>query len=235
VACATSARPRVAECARGGSLPCRDEILHGAQISLLAAPRCSWMTGQPSRPIAAESIAQLSKGVWLSESTETSADPSPTRPKKTHKTSQLNRQQSPIGGEKLRPVDMPWHGEPVFNSRARKVLEPLLLGCGQFLALRGTSEPLWVFNVTNVIQGALKEEESDIERIHTGKVLFVRRHEFDLESVAAQPIFKVPQLPVRPFFVDDSIREAVESAQLTGWDFTPIWDSVQGGVEQSFL
>jgi hypothetical protein len=138
-------------------------------------------------------------------------------------------------GDFLKEVAMPWFPQPVANRRARDVLEPLFDGCGQWLPLSSDREPLWIFNVTNVLPEALNEEASDIDRIPNGKIFFLRRHEFRPEVVDGQNIFKIPQMAIAPFYLSEKVRAAIDAAGLSGWDLLRLWDRVDGGIEESLF
>ena len=134
------------------------------------------------------------------------------------------------GEKRLRDVDLPAISshQPVVNARARDVLAPLFNKSGQFLPLHVDGDPLWVFNVTTVLEDSLDYEDSDVRRFDSGRPYEIMRYAFHKSAVENEPIFKLAELPKAPFYIGQEVVDAVTQAGLTGWTFREIWNDVDG-------
>ena len=115
-------------------------------------------------------------------------------------------------------------GKPTFSHRAVEALRDLLADNGELLPLDCKDGNYWVFNVTRVIDG-LDEENSDVERFSSGRIMAVERFAFYPDKVRDLSIFKIPQFPKGGAYVTDSFTNRVKSANLTGFAFDLLWDS----------
>jgi hypothetical protein len=118
----------------------------------------------------------------------------------------------------------------VFSQRAVDVLLDLLIENGEILPLACEEGDFFVFNVIRVLD-ALDEERSELRRFGRngrGRVKRIVRHAFFPERITAS-IFRIPQKPLR-VYVTQGFVDRVESAGLTGFDFTPVWPDILAGV-----
>jgi hypothetical protein len=111
---------------------------------------------------------------------------------------------------------------PVFNSKAVKALGDLLKSRGELLPITCQGEPLFLFNVTRLIE-ALDEENCELERFDDGRILDIDRHAFFSHKLIGETIFKLRQDPLGWAYVTDPFVERVKSAGLKGFKFPPVW------------
>ncbi len=148
--------------------------------------------------------------------------------------------ESPRGGPKVLPLDcigaaaFAGHGA-LLSARARELLAPLLLPCGEYLPVQLDGLDYCWFNCTTV---------ADIARSgwHRGRALrsmtvsfrivgkTSTRWSFHPERVATAPaVFTVPQQR-RTLMCTDVLRQAVEAHDLLGFRFDLLWSPEHGGV-----
>ena len=134
-------------------------------------------------------------------------------------------------GPDASPADCPWYagGALFLRTRAVEVLHDILDAAGELLPLTCTDgSPMWVWNVTNVVD-ALDLDRSDYELIPgTKRVLYIRRHTFLADRVAGLSAFKLPPVMSRNLFVGQSFVDRVDKSGLTGLDYTPVWSPKSG-------
>jgi hypothetical protein len=136
-------------------------------------------------------------------------------------------------GRPLRRADLPWLGGHalVFRDQVVHDVSNLLAGSGEFLELElaDGSDPLWLFNVSDVAD-ALDEDASDLVRFpSTGRVMKVNRHVFRPKVVADLGAFRIPQ--TRSLFVAGDVVDAISRLGLSGAAFELAWqDEVAGSA-----
>lgn len=116
---------------------------------------------------------------------------------------------------------------PTFSQRAVDALLDLLAENGELLPLASEEGKYYAYNVTHVVD-ALDADRSEVQRFSDGGVMEVVRHEFRLDRIAGQSIFKVPELRVRVFVTEPFVRR-VREAGLTGFDFPEVWSAESVG------
>ncbi len=116
-------------------------------------------------------------------------------------------------------------GRPIFSAQAVGALQDILLPNGEILPLtfEGKQDIYFAFNTTQVID-ALDEENSELERFSSGRVMRIIRHEFFSNKVEEATIFKIPQSARSLVYVTDKFVERVNKAGLTGFDFVSLWN-----------
>jgi hypothetical protein len=117
-------------------------------------------------------------------------------------------------------------GSPALSPKACQALARYLVPNDELLPLRSRDPQLdgWcVFNTTTVVD-ALDEEHSLVERIPSGKVYDVRRHEFHGERLPAA-VFQVPQMIRSQLYCLRALIDEVERAGLRGLGFKKVWSS----------
>lgn len=129
----------------------------------------------------------------------------------------------------LRPADTPWLGQHalVFRDQIVDQARHALASAGEFLQLTpdGGGAPLWLFNVTTVLN-ALDLEASELDRFpSSGRVMRVRRHVFRPDVVDTVAAFKVPE--VRTLFLSDGAVAALSQPPMAGLRFELV--SERGG------
>jgi hypothetical protein len=142
----------------------------------------------------------------------------------------LLRRDSTLGRKTLKPAELPWLGGHalVCRPRAHELLAPILERSGEFLPLDlGGGEPLWLFNVCQIVD-ALDEAASDIVRFpSSGRVMDIRRHVFFPDRVAGMTAFRIPQS--RSLFLGGEAVDAIVGLELSGARFELVWQMPPGG------
>jgi len=123
------------------------------------------------------------------------------------------------------PSDFPSFGLRTFfgiSRRAVEALGSLLDGNAEILPLTvEDSSEFSILNVTKVVD-ALDEAKSDLMRIPTGKIVYVRTPTFRPEAVRGQRIFRLP-LTATAIYVSREFIDAVSAAGLKGLRFEDAW------------
>jgi hypothetical protein len=130
-------------------------------------------------------------------------------------------------GRTLPLPDFPVFTSPVFSRRAVDTLLDLLIENGEILPLYCEEGEFFAFNITRELN-ALDEPASELKRFGRngrGKVKRIVRHAFVPERLTAA-IFRIPQKPLR-VYVTQGFMDRVESAGLTGFDFSHVWPDVR--------
>jgi hypothetical protein len=125
-------------------------------------------------------------------------------------------------GEPRRYSDFPWLGShaPMLRERAVEKLGTDLEGHGELLPL-ACAEPVWLFNVTTVID-ALDQAKSQIARFEDGSVMNIEQHVFQPRAIGGHKIFKLPHR-ASCTYVTGKFVEVVRRSGLFGASFELIW------------
>ncbi|TIU49294.1 MAG: hypothetical protein E5W19_13880 [Mesorhizobium sp.] len=132
--------------------------------------------------------------------------------------------------------DFPWLGEHVLILRATalKSLRPILERYGEFLSLRG-DEPIWLFNVTTVVD-ALDEERSRIVRFDDGGIMTIENLVLRAEAIGGAEIFKLPEradgVRVSDIYLQDTIVRQIGELGLKGIAFELVWNDETVGRDR---
>lgn len=148
--------------------------------------------------------------------------------------------ESPRGGPKVLPLDcigaaaFAGHGA-LLSTRARKLLAPLLLPCGEYLPVQLDGLDYCWFNCTTMAdvadQDLIEGKRATESYMPPGSWDCITRWSFHPERVAIAPaVFTVPQKR-RPLMCTDVLRQAVEAHDLLGFQFDLLWSLENGGVE----
>ncbi len=146
--------------------------------------------------------------------------------------------ESPRGGPKVLPLDCVGAAafaghSALLGARARELLAPLLLPCGEYLPVRLDGLDYCWFNCTTVadianqdgIEGELWEHDNELP----SRWKEIDRWSFHPECVATAPtVFTVPQRGT--LMCTDVLRRAVEAHDLLGFRFDLLWSPEDGGV-----
>lgn len=127
-------------------------------------------------------------------------------------------------GRALKAADFPWLGCPPWVVRPSVVqcLKPILLQYGELLSIDCESDgPLWVYNVTNVLD-ALDEESSELSKYSDGRIMSIQRIAFVNDTVEGNDIFRLPHRG-SSIFVSQRFVGEVNRANLVGMDFKRVW------------
>jgi hypothetical protein len=116
---------------------------------------------------------------------------------------------------------------PVLSRKAKDVFEPLLGDQAQWLAVDFEECEYWMLNVLRLVD--IDEEKSDIHHYPSGGMPLIRHYVFREKDVANEWLFKTK---IHTFNVHctDRVLELVEKEKLTGFWFTPLWDSEVGSL-----
>ena len=123
----------------------------------------------------------------------------------------------------------------LLSQRARAVLAPLLLPCGEYLPVRIDGSDYCWFNCTTLVDAAdqdrIEGERSKHRHEPPDCWNTITRWAFHPDRLADTPaIFTVPQWSFHPMCTD-VLREAVEAHDLLGFQFDLLWSPEHGGVE----
>ncbi len=110
---------------------------------------------------------------------------------------------------------------PVFSQRAVDALLDLLVENGELLPLEVEDGKYYIYNVTRRLD-ALDEEQSELMRFSTGRIMNVMRYGFQRAKLQGAAIFKVPQIRGNVFVTEPFVRR-VEEVRLTGLEFSEVW------------
>jgi hypothetical protein len=116
---------------------------------------------------------------------------------------------------------------PVFSRKAKVVFEPLLGDQAQWLAVDFEECEYWMLNVLRLVE--IDEVKSEIRRLPSGGVSQIRHYEFREKDVADEWLFKT-RIHTGWVHCTDRVRGLVEKEGLTGFWFTPLWDSETGSL-----
>ncbi|NHZ90100.1 hypothetical protein F2P45_13900 [Massilia sp. CCM 8733] len=106
----------------------------------------------------------------------------------------------------------------ILSETARNALNEFLSPVGEFLEVDAPVEGFIGYRVLLHICDCVNLEKSDYSRYDNGNIL-VRKPVLYEEKVANAHIFSLPEAPTS-VFVSQKFKDAVESAKLTGFDFT---------------
>ena len=148
--------------------------------------------------------------------------------------------ESPRDGPKVLPLDcigaaaFAGHGA-LLSARARELLAPLLLPCGEYLPVQLDGLDYCWFNCTTMVdiadQDLIEGKRATESYMSPGSWDCITRWSFHPERVATAPaVFTVPQKR-RPLMCTDVLRQAVEAHDLLGFRFDLLWSPETGGVE----
>lgn len=116
---------------------------------------------------------------------------------------------------------------PTFSKRAVQALGTMLSGNGELLPLKTKTGEYFVFNCTTKL-AALNSKESILSRTADDRTaLWVKYFSFIKSKLEGATIFRVPELP-NFYLVTDRFKHAVESANLNGFNFVPVWPLPRG-------
>lgn len=110
---------------------------------------------------------------------------------------------------------------PVFSEAAVSALGEFLRKGGELLLLDCDEGNYAAYNCLRVLD-VLDEEESELTRFDSGRVMHIYRYAFKNFSHDANPIFKIPQMIESRHYVTRRFVDAVSSARLTGFRFLPL-------------
>lgn len=117
----------------------------------------------------------------------------------------------------------------MLSARAVRALSPLIAAHGEFLPVRVPGGDYAIFNCFTELD-ALDEAATEGRRAPSGFLTHIRRYALRAEALAdLPPIFRLRRR-LAPLFVTDRFLDAARRAGLTGFVFTPIWSSGQGGI-----
>jgi len=129
-------------------------------------------------------------------------------------------------GKRLLQSDSPWLGSHalIFRPTAISALGTLLYSNGELLPLLCPEAELSIFNATHVLD-ALDQAVSDILRLPTGKLIWIKRHVFRPEVVLGVDVFKITGTEVSQTFVSERFVRTWKSSGLRGLEFQEVWRS----------
>jgi hypothetical protein len=112
----------------------------------------------------------------------------------------------------------------VLSEKAKKCLEPLVLGKCEFLMLRSECGNLYLMNVTNVID-ALDSKKSRVRKFKD-HIMQVHEYAFRADKICdEETIFKIPQ-PLYGTYVTDHLIARLRECGLQGYVVKLVWSSV---------
>ncbi len=116
--------------------------------------------------------------------------------------------------------DFPWlmGRYLVYRENSMCILKDILEKNGEILELKTTNNEVLFIHNTQVLNDALDESRSVIDRFRSGKILNIRKFVFDKNVVQGVDIFRVPYRSA-PTFVSEKYVEIVKANNLVGIDF----------------
>lgn len=117
----------------------------------------------------------------------------------------------------------------MLSRRAIDALAPLIGPHGEFLPVSASLGDYAIFNTFTELD-AFDDARTEGRRHPDGRLWEILRYALRPEAmVDAPPIFRLSGERA-PFFVTDAFHDAVLRARLTGFVFTPAWNSETGGI-----
>ena len=110
----------------------------------------------------------------------------------------------------------------VLTEKAVEALQEVIDQTGELLPLDCEEEALWVFNVTNILEGALNLEQSVYSTISTGAISNIKKYVFYEDAVKNQYIFRMAEYPAT-LYATDRFKDLVEAAGLKGFKFETVY------------
>jgi hypothetical protein len=110
---------------------------------------------------------------------------------------------------------------PVFSRHAADLLASVLTPYGQLWPLLCEDAEYIMFNVTTLVD-AMNEDDSDIVRFKSGRIMEIRNYVLNERRLNAAPIFKLPQTALMDVFVTDEFVNMVLASHLKGFSFKPV-------------
>jgi hypothetical protein len=131
-------------------------------------------------------------------------------------------------GQERLAVDMPGGGLSclVLNKRAKSALEPFLKQYGELLVLQCDTEPLWMLNVTKVVD-ALDHDKSDITEKHKypRETPLLYRPVFIEDRLRGIDIFRLPYRNIATTYFSENFVALVNAKKITGLAARLVWSS----------
>ncbi len=111
----------------------------------------------------------------------------------------------------------------LFTHNSYNLLQDIIKNKVQILHSVFEGQIIYIINVVNVLD-VLNKSTSEIVKFPNGKVLDVRKYEFDYSSIKEEHIFKIPEQPLITY-VSDTFVNIVKKNRLKGFKFIQVWDS----------
>jgi hypothetical protein len=123
-------------------------------------------------------------------------------------------------GRPLRSADFPWLGSHVLilRDRAVETVGSILDDYGELLPLDCEQANLWLLNVCRIVD-ALDEEESDLIRFSTGRIMKIQKAVFRDKLLSDAHIFKLPQMVRGSIYLTEDVAQQIQQARLQGIGF----------------
>lgn len=114
---------------------------------------------------------------------------------------------------------------PILSEKAVEVMKDVLLDFGQIFPVLTPVGSYYIYNCTNIID-ALDKDKSIIKYIGDSKKYSIgyEKFEFKKEIVIGQDAFRLKDESELYLFISENIKELVESAGLTGFEFELAWE-----------
>ena len=133
-----------------------------------------------------------------------------------------------------RPSAFPWcgHNVVVMRQRALDVLRPIVERHGEILPLASRGEPLFMLNVTTVVDG-LDQAASELVRFADGAIMDIPRHAFRADVISGVDVFKLSGLRASMVYVTGKVIQAALAAGLDGFAWEKLWSPTAPDAAQS--
>jgi tetratricopeptide (TPR) repeat protein len=131
-----------------------------------------------------------------------------------------------------KPSDFPWYGNSaiVMRKRAHDILEDIFSQNGEILPLE-TDDDVELFMFNCQVIDAFDEGRSKVDRLDTGKIIWINKYEFIESKLLGVDMFRIPRRS-SSVFVSERFVERYKAAELVGLEFEEVWDS-DGSAEPS--
>lgn len=119
---------------------------------------------------------------------------------------------------KLEPDISVWNGHLYLSSKAYDALAEKLAGSGEFLPVSSDEGSGYLVNVLNIADDFDAVDDKLTVRNEWNELVSLG---FDEEKLEEIPLFRTKQDTYRGIYCSDRIKDAIESAQLSGVIFSP--------------
>lgn len=120
---------------------------------------------------------------------------------------------------------------PVFSEKAVEILKDLIEDSVEILPLQTKIGSYYAINVIDILDCIDYSNSKFVKFKSSNRIMVFEKYAFHLGCVQERNIFKIIDEPGKRAFVSDTFRERVLNSGLKGFQFTLVWDSVEGPTE----
>lgn len=127
------------------------------------------------------------------------------------------REKRPLG-------DAPGFTVPVFSTKAKNALSPLIAKNVEFLPMDFPEKTFFAVNVLTILEGAVDLSQCKYNTFPSGRVMWIDKYVFNKHVVEKAPIFKIAEESKLDAFVSDSFRDIIVQEGLEGFKLNLVWE-----------